>query len=75
MRVQAPLRRPDDLTYEVTQDGNTVNVEVEEKGGKFSFLGQSSCDDIEITTPSNTRVGLSASNGTIELYGMHRSGM
>ena len=75
VRVQATLRRPDDLKYEVTQDGNPINVEVEEKGGKFSSLGQSSCDDIEITTPSNTRVGLSASNGTIELYGMHRSGM
>ena len=58
----------------MTQDGNTINVEVEEKGGRFSFLGQSPCDDIEITTPSNTRVGLSTSNGTIELYGMHRSG-
>jgi len=74
VRVQATLRRPDDLKYEVTQDGNTINVEVEEKGGRFSFLGQSRCDDIEITTPSNTRVGLSTSNRAIELYGMHRSG-
>ena len=64
VRVQATLRRPDDLKYEVTQDGNPINVEVEEKGGRFSFLGQ-----------SPTRVGLSASNRAIELYGMHRSGM
>ena len=74
VRVKATLRRPDDLKYEVAQDGNTINVEVEEKGVRFFFLGQSPCDDIEITTPSNTRVGLSASNRTIELYGMHRSG-
>jgi hypothetical protein len=74
VRVKATLKRPDDLKYQVTQDGNSLNVEVEEKGGRFSFLGQSPCADIEITAPSNTRVGLRTSNGTIELYGMHRSG-
>ena len=38
VRVAATLRRLDDLKYEVTQDGNTINVEVEEKGGRFSFF-------------------------------------
>ena len=75
VRVQATLRRPDDLKYEVTQDGNTINVEVEEQGGRFSFLGQSPGADIEITAPSNRRVELRTGDGTIELYGTHRSGM
>ena len=74
VRVQATLRRPDNLKYEVTQDGNPINVEVEEQGGRFSFLGQSPGADIEITVPSNTRVGLRTGDGTIELYGMHQSG-
>ena len=74
VRVQATLRRSDDLKYEVAQDGNTINVEVEEQGGRFSFLGQSPGADIEITAPSNTRVELRTGNGTIQLYGMHQSG-
>ena len=35
VRVKATLRRPDDLKYEVAQDGNTINIEVEEKAADF----------------------------------------
>ncbi|MDP6513428.1 MAG: DUF4097 family beta strand repeat-containing protein [SAR202 cluster bacterium] len=74
VRVQATLKRPEDLEYEVTQDGDTIRVDVEEKGSGINFFGQSPGADIEITAPSNTSVELRTSNGMIELFGMHRSG-
>lgn len=73
IRVQATLKRPDDLKYEATQSGDTIVVELEVQRRGF-FFGQGPGADIEITAPSNTLVELRTSNGTVELYGMHRSG-
>ena len=74
VRVEATLRKPDDLEYETTQEGDTISVEAREKKlGIFNF-GDSPGADIEITAPSNTRVELRTSNGSVEVYGMHRSG-
>ena len=74
VRVQATLRKPDDLDYQTTQQGNTIRVEAKEKGrGVFNF-GESPGADVEITAPSDTRVELQTSNGSVEVYGMHRSG-
>ena len=74
VRVQATLRKPDDLEYETAQEGDTISVEAKEKGrGIFNFA-ESPGADIEITAPSNTRVELRTSNGRVEVYGMHRSG-
>ncbi len=78
VRVQANLRKPDDLEYETTQEGDTISVDAKEKSlGIFNFIfnfGQSPGADIEITAPSNTRVELRTSNGRVEVYGMHQSG-
>ncbi len=74
VRVQAILRKPDDVEYEIRQDGDTISVEAKEKSrGIFNF-GESPGADIEITAPSNTRVELRTSNGRVEVYGMHQSG-
>ena len=76
VRVQAALRKPDDVEYETVQDGDTVSVDaktVERRSGIFNF-GDSPGADIEITAPSNTRVELRTSNGSVEVHGMHRSG-
>ena len=74
VRVQATLRKPDDVEYEASQEGDTINVEAREKSrGIFNF-GQSPGADIEITAPSNTRVDLRTSNGRVEVYGMRQSG-
>ena len=35
VRVQATLRRPDDLKYEVTQDGNTIKSRSRKKAANF----------------------------------------
>ena len=75
VRVMAILRRPDDVEYEVTHEGDTVSVEAKTKGrGLFNF-GSSPGADIEITAPPNTRVELWSSNGSVEVQGMHRSGI
>ncbi len=72
--VQATLRKPDDVEYEASQEGDTINIEAREKSrGIFNF-GQSPGADIEITAPSNTRVDLRTSNGRVEVYGIHQSG-
>ena len=74
VRVQATLRKPDDVEYETGQEGDTISVEAKEKSrGIFNF-GESPGADIEITAPSNTRVELRTSNGRVEVYGMHQSG-
>ena len=72
--VQATLRKPDELEYQTTQEGETISVEAKEKSrGIFNFGGSPGAD-IEITAPPNTRVELRTSNGRVEVYGMHQSG-
>ena len=73
--VHATLRKPDDLEYEAAQEGDTISVEAKERKdfGIFNF-GNSPGADIEITAPSNTRMELRTSNGSVEVYGMHQSG-
>ena len=74
VRVQATLRKPDDVEYETGQEGDTISVEAKEKSpGIFNF-GESPGADIAITAPSNTRVELRTSNGRVEVHGMHQSG-
>ena len=72
--VQATLRKPDDLEYKITQQGDTISVEAKEKRRGIFNLGESPGADIEITAPSNTRLELRTSNGRVEVYGMHQSG-
>ena len=74
VRVQATLRKPDDLKYEVTQEGHSISVEAKKKRRGFLNFGDSPGADIEITAPLNTRVELRTSNGGVEVYGMHQSG-
>ena len=78
VRVQANLRKPDDLKYETSQEGHTISVEAKEKRPGFFNrifnLGDSPGADIEITAPFNTRLELRTSNGGVEVYGMHQSG-
>ena len=74
VRVQATLTNPDDVEYEISQEGDTISVEAKEKGrGVFDF-GTNPRTDIEITAPPNTRVELQTSNGSVEVRSMHRSG-
>ena len=74
VRVQTTIRKPDDLDYVATQEGNTIRVEADEKDSGIFNFGESPGADIEITAPSNTRVELRTINGSVEVYGMHQSG-
>ena len=72
--LQATLRKPEKVEYEITQEGDVITVVAKtDDGGLFNF-GQSPGADIEITTPPNTVVELRTSNGRIEVHGMKRSG-
>ena len=74
VRVQATLRKPDDVEYEAVQEGDTISVKAKDKrDGIFNF-GESPGAAIEITAPSNTWVELRTSNGSVEVYGMRKSG-
>ena len=52
VKVQATLRKPDDLEYKTTQQGDTISVEAKEKRrGIFNRIfnfGESPGEDIEI---------------------------
>ena len=76
IRVQAALRKPDDVEYEAVQEGDTVSVEakaIQTGFGIFNF-GNRPGAEIEITAPSDTRIELRTSNGSVEVRGMQRSG-
>ncbi len=75
IQVQATLRRPDRLDYQVSQEGDIVSVKAKSKDGFRLFdFGQSPGADIVITTPSNTTVDLRTSNGRIVIRGIQASG-
>ena len=75
IRVMATLRRPSWLTYQTSQSGDTVTIDVEDEGGFPLFaLGRSPGADLEVTVPFATRVDLRNSNGNIEVQGVHESG-
>lgn len=70
--VQATIRRPDHVDYQVTQDNNTVRViaEITPTAGFCDSPGA----DITIAAPSDANIDLRTSNGGIEADGMRRSG-
>ena len=74
VRVHATLRKPDELEYKATQEGDTISVEAKGKSRGFFNFGQSPGASIEITAPPNARVELRTSNGSVEVHGMHQSG-
>ena len=74
IRVQATIRDPDNVDYEVKQAGKIVTVETESDGGGIFDFGKSPGADLEITVPSTTRVTLRTSNGSIEVSGVRQSG-
>jgi DUF4097 and DUF4098 domain-containing protein YvlB len=74
VRVEATLKKPDDLEYEIVQDGDSISIVAKDTRSDGIHIGESPGADIEITVPSDTRLRLRASNGGVEISGMHRSG-
>lgn len=72
VNVGASIRRPDDVDYTVTQEGDTIRVEA--KIRRFSGIGTSPGADVTITAPPDANVDLRTSNGAIEVEGMTESG-
>lgn len=74
VKVQATLRQPEELKYEVVQVGDTIRVESSTTESGVFNLSRNAGTDIDITAPSYARVELETSNGAIEINGMQRSG-
>ncbi len=75
IRVQAALIKPSKLEYLVAQDGDTVTVEVDEKGSGIFTFGRSPSADIQVTVPPKTDVELRTKTGGIELTGVEGTGI
>ena len=75
IRVQATLRNPSRVDYQVSQDGDTVKVMARRRGkaSLFGFLGNSGGVNIVVTTPRKTDVDLNTGNGRIDLNGVEGS--
>lgn len=74
VQVNASLKNPDKLEYQVAQSGDTITIDAKSKrSGIFNF-GDGPESNIEITAPSNARVELMTGNGAIKVNGMHQSG-
>jgi DUF4097 and DUF4098 domain-containing protein YvlB len=72
--VTATIKKPEDVEYEISQEGDVITVTAEtSSGGLFNF-GESGGVDIEITTPPNTSINIKNSNGTISVVGIKQSG-
>ncbi|MFC1978454.1 hypothetical protein ACFLVP_00505 [Chloroflexota bacterium] len=66
INVEALLLSPDNVTYEVTQDGDTVTIDaVTEHRGRA---------DVTVTLPDNTLYALATGNGGINVPGMNADG-
>jgi len=63
IRVEAELRKPDGIEYQVRQNGDTVKVEAKKKG---RVIGTQPTVNIHVTVPSSTVLDLETSNGNIE---------
>ncbi len=76
IHVEARLKNASRVDYRVTQDGDTVRVEARKKGkaSLFGFLSMNTSVEITVTTPRNTNVELTSSNGRIELTEVENSG-
>jgi DUF4097 and DUF4098 domain-containing protein YvlB len=68
VRVQATLKGANKLEYRVSQEGDTITVEVEIEGG--FRLGSSPGAELTITAPVHTELEIVTSNGEIKLTGI-----
>jgi DUF4097 and DUF4098 domain-containing protein YvlB len=65
VHVEATLREPEKIDYEVTQDGDTITAEA--TSGRWRGCMMAS---FVVTVPADTEVDLDTSNGAIELTGL-----
>lgn len=62
VHATATLKRADQISYDVQQFGNSIQVTASQNGSSF---GNSPSADIEISAPSNAHVVLRTSNGSL----------
>jgi DUF4097 and DUF4098 domain-containing protein YvlB len=74
VRVEATLKKPEDLEYEIVQDGDSISIVAKDARSGRIHIGESPGADIVITAPSDTGLQIRASNGRVEISGMQRSG-
>jgi DUF4097 and DUF4098 domain-containing protein YvlB len=67
VQVEATLREPEKIDYDVTQDGDTITVEARSESGRWRGCMMAS---FVVTVPANTEVDLDTSNGAVALTGL-----
>ncbi len=78
IRVRAKLKKPREIKYSATQEGDLITVEAkpdqQSEGFLHGFSRQHSGANIEVTLPVITSVDLATSNGPVELQGTEGNG-
>ncbi len=78
IHVRARLKKPREIQYSATQEGDFVAVEAKpdrpSAGFPHGFSRQHPGANIEVTVPVTTSVDLATSNGPVELRGTERGG-
>jgi hypothetical protein len=72
VNVKATIRRPDDVEYDVVQEGDTIRVEA--RVSSVWGFGTDAGADITVTLPADTNIDLRTSNGGIEVVDIQNSG-
>lgn len=73
VEVEATLRDPSRVQYEVSQVGNTISVIADVEQGGWDFFRGSAGADIVVTAPPGTVLDIETSNGRIEAVGFRES--
>lgn len=71
--VEAQIKRPDDVDFDISQEGDTITITARAREDFFSFHSSPGAE-IDVTAPSNTQIDLRTSNGSIEVEGIKESG-
>jgi DUF4097 and DUF4098 domain-containing protein YvlB len=72
--AKATLRKPEDIDYEASQEGDAIVIKAKKKRNRFlSFTNRTSAN-IEVTVPAATSISLKTSNGKINTSDIHGGG-
>jgi len=64
--VTAELQNPEEIEYQVSQDGDSITVDAKTRSGSRA--------DVTVTMPRNTEFGLSTGNGNVDAVSVQASG-
>lgn len=69
IQVTTTIKNPPNVEYRAVQNGNTVEVTIDVKGG-INFFRRGGGADVRVVVPESIDLNLETSNGTIEVEGV-----